>query len=329
MHSIKLDWYRASMPFANKDDALALVERYGDRLRDETKGWWNYETKVVGATKSSLHYSRGVLGGRARPECCLDLNGTFMGGLDADGQLGLLRELGVLGPSESRLDVAFDDYDWVVTPAEVDAAYDAGCVVGFRNADPRGKKKRPGQDTGKSVAFGAQGSQGSGKYLLVYDKNEESKGAINACRWEFRFFGERAEQAGVYLRLATSAGDLLSRLGSLIVGGIDFRNRELDPDNINRCPRLPWWQKLCGKLGQPHRVVVRKEDRTLEEMRDYAANTWPRRLALMYAWYEKHHPGYGFQMWMDQLRFAGDQVLTDVERRLVEASSAPDLDLPF
>jgi hypothetical protein len=87
----------------------------------------------------------------------------------------------------------------------------------------------------------------------MYDKAIESEGKINAYRIETKFGGKVAHDVLLgWLMIdpdelgASWEDESAKYLAQSVVGSIDFRDRQLKPDekNLKRIPRLGWWQEF-------------------------------------------------------------------------------------
>jgi len=106
------------------------------------------------------------------------------------------------------------------------------------------------ENGGITAQFGNKGKQGCGLQFVVYDKNAESDGEINAIRYEARFWKERAAEAFRHLVCPDLDGDacvddarLPGRIGELIGGAMDFYT-----DTASGRKRAWWWEQIRGRL---------------------------------------------------------------------------------
>jgi len=97
------------------------------------------------------------------------------------------------------------------------------------------------------------GSRESPRSTTMYDKAIESEGKINAYRIETKFGGKVAHDVLLgWLMIdpdelgASWEDESAKYLAQSVVGSIDFRDRQLKPDekNLKRIPRLGWWQEF-------------------------------------------------------------------------------------
>jgi hypothetical protein len=186
-----------------------------------------------------------------------------------ENQLWTLRYFALHAASITRLDIAAD-LEWDdTTMTNLDEAIDATNILGARSW----KKEESGTfggDSGWTRYFGAAGAD---KRLCVYDKRAESKGVIDAIRWELRLLDDRARYAARYLyqECGNNAGMLASQLAGMVAGCIDFRKRE-GAKKITRCDRLAWWQDIVDSLGKPCQPIIQRAVASI-----HRAISWVRR----------------------------------------------------
>ncbi len=147
----------------------------------------------------------------------------------------------------SRIDVALDDMSRFVEMHHVKEAARKG---DYFDARWRGiiESGERGGDVGMTVYFG---SPSSDKRLRVYDKTVESKGVRDCIRWELELRRKKADVFGAawlkkYSESVSTANDYMT---DVVVGAVDFRCRlEGSDKNRERCPALPWWVEMKGRL---------------------------------------------------------------------------------
>lgn len=163
----------------------------------------------------------------------------------------------------TRLDLAYDDFARRVSMDTIREAAEAGNVSRFRvHSDQRERKRGKGL-TGDSLTFGKKGKDGSGLQVCIYDKALESKGTINAIRYEARYFKEKADILFECLASSMELEGCERKMRNYVGGSIDFVERG-NHRHKDRMPRLSWWQQIVDDLGEA-RVIVRKVIPPLEE----------------------------------------------------------------
>jgi len=163
------------------------------------------------------------------------------------------------GGKPTRCDTVMDDYQRVVSPAQVlealqglDAVTHAQQVFTVQGTTVGSKEL-----TGATVYLGAPGSR---QRLRVYDKGLESDGEIDAVRWELQSRKEAAETMAVALAYQDWGQVMASRL----VGFVDFRDAGSYAD-VERRERLPWFQGLVGLIRKAS-AYLPKVPRTVEQV---------------------------------------------------------------
>jgi hypothetical protein len=178
-------------------------------------------------------------------EVHIQLSGNSLELAGTAGQLSMLRAFTRLMASYSRIDFAIDDYAKRITPGEVFQEYKAGYVVShFREVLPmQPEDMKTGQLRGDSVRFGSRQSK---QHLLVYNKFLESKGEIDAIRWEGRMRDEAAAMFAAQV-LAVHPDDE-SGISAVFLGRlrqmVEFR--EKDGDRADRRSLRPWWAEFVA-----------------------------------------------------------------------------------
>ena len=273
--TVKLDWLNVTFPATKRDAVVSLVGEYLGEPEHHAWGRHTYREHLAWPTSAALFWSDG------RAEALLSLNADSIDCIPLDRQLKLLGQLEDLGAKGTKIDVALDDYERRVSIDQIEAAYMAGQVVGFRlgqRQNPRRWESRELQSVGDSFDLGRRGTNGSGKALKVYDKLLESRGTLDCIRWELRLSGERAETAFECLASSLSLASFVRKLTQYVGGCVDFK---ADPDetHLDRRERLPWWQKLLDVIDSA-RLVVHRTIPPLQKSLNYLRETWAKKLAL-------------------------------------------------
>jgi hypothetical protein len=157
----------------------------------------------------------------------------------------LLSALVDLCIAPTRLDLKIDDHAWIATFEDIESVLDKRDYTPFRSHRLE-KPVTSGKPTGRGVYFGKTGKSGSGRQLVIYDKNLESEGRINALRWELRLFKDQAFDHFYSVMECIAFEDaFIERIFQLVAGSIDFRIRKASGKLSDR---LPWFDKFlsCG-----------------------------------------------------------------------------------
>lgn len=203
-------------------------------------------------TVASLHY------GESLGHATLDIRGGGCDSLLAQQLLNLCRALKAAVPQMTglRIDCAFDDYNRIASMDEIQRARAALDFKGFKKS----LSIRPdnmGTLEGDSVTFGTRTCK-SGKYMRIYDKFLETGGDNNfdCIRYESELSEEKAALAFEEICACQSVEEYAQVLGSWVEGVIDFVKREGYERNIQRAPRLEWWEKITALLAAKVRESV-------------------------------------------------------------------------
>lgn len=191
----------------------------------------------------------GVVGDRC--ESHLDICGSALSGLSHLQILRLLKSLQSIGFSCSRIDVKLDDFSKIVTPALAYEAWKNGNVSGFQ-VHKWTTSGRFGEECGETLSLGRRGSNGSGKYLRIYNKTVQSCGLIDATRIELEMSDIWAKDAFKNLcSIDENSLEMIPQmLAGYISGAVDFIDKSVDPDHASRCPRLSWWDAIIGEFAK-------------------------------------------------------------------------------
>jgi DNA relaxase NicK len=139
----------------------------------------------------------------------------------------------------TRCDIAGDDYSRRKSPAQV-WAYVMKGDVSTRTRAGRIIHDRRG---GSTCYIGAPGSR---VMLRVYDKFIESKGAINAVRWELELHGEAAQFAVRDIYRGKSWGHVWA---STLRRLVEFKVRR-EGGTVTRLPVMAWFADLVGDVAK-------------------------------------------------------------------------------
>jgi hypothetical protein len=275
--TIKLDALRVTVPTSKLDELEAVVTRYlGDICQDrEQGGLYTYKLGKIWPTGAVLVWTEG------RAECCLQFMGRDINVIPLEQLRPLIIDLAKLGAKGRRIDVALDDYTrTVLTVEQFIEAGRARNVTGCRRWEP---KELLDLVTGEYLAhgcnFGVRGKDGSGRYVRVYDKLLESRGAIDAVRFELETAGDVAEL--LFAELADCDDDEVfkRKLRRVLAGAVDFRDRGQER-NVDRMPRLSWWAAVVDALAEPLRMVAHHVTPALQSTLEYLRRSYSKTLAI-------------------------------------------------
>jgi hypothetical protein len=162
------------------------------------------------------------------------LPGEWCGAVEEAGMRGLLVWVDGTG-KVSRCDLAGDDWLRRATPRDVKNAVERGEVVTHT------RSHRWVENLYSKIGTLYFGAPTSRQMVRVYDKTEESGGAIDAVRWEIQARDEAAQSLVRELALGNWGEVWASRL----VQVVDFRDRTANA-LVDRCPRQEWFEAIVG-----------------------------------------------------------------------------------
>lgn len=163
----------------------------------------------------------------------------------------------------SRIDLAFDDYEKIIRPEEVNEYANQGSYSGFRKHKFIGGSKRSGVATDEGIYFGSRGKNGGGKFLRCYAKDIESEGETDSIRWEVEFSKEKANEVYFNLAMSESVEDLATKIALFIGGSIEFCER-YESGKIDPSGKLAFWEQILHYLG----AAVLRSPQKLTEIKD-------------------------------------------------------------
>ncbi len=204
----------------------------------------------------------------------VSFTGTVLGRLTVCQIRELGRRLIEFGFKATRFDPAIDDYSKRVTFEQVRDAIEAANYARFRKAEIT---KNYGDARGGWTIY--CGSRGSDRFLRIYNKFAESKGQIDAIRWEAQF---RDKLADCYFREWIAAPDEVSAqlLASFVIGTVEFVDRGQEK-NVNRMPELDWWREFKDAVGASIRYSVEQLKTNLKQAKDWVNHQVAKTLAIV------------------------------------------------
>ena len=253
--TVKIDWLSVVFPEEKREAVREEVSRYLGSCEFKPRGIHGYQKCWVWE-----HFGAVLTWSDGRHDALLSMNGRSVDQVHVSQQLHFLKALEEIGVRCSRLDIALDDHKRRIEPDDVEREFEAGHVVGYRLGTPHRPKRRVKGQTlveGASFELGRRGADGSGKFLVVYDKTLESDGEIDAIRWELRFSKEAADTAFLVLSSSRDLPSLSCKLTRYVGGAVDFRSSP-HLTNLSRRPRLAWWEYFVGILGAAELKVPRQ-----------------------------------------------------------------------
>lgn len=188
----------------------------------------------------------------SRDQLVLTLTGDPMQAVQRHGNLDLLIEgLESMDARTRRLDIAGDFPRRFLPMSEVVDAAHAGDFTHFKRVLFYSERLKVGTQMlskGRSVRFGVPGWGGSGESVCFYDRYLATDGQHDATRMELRlsryvpdeFFEE-------YWDRQRNGFSLKQLMAERLAACIDFKRRGVHR-NVDRMPRLPWFDKCRAML---------------------------------------------------------------------------------
>lgn len=153
----------------------------------------------------------------------------------------------------TRFDWAIDDFEHLLCMDELSSACERGDYSGAQSHRYFQRQKRGGYEIGRTIYLG---SSQSDKQVRIYDKNVESKGAVNSIRYEVQWRDGLA-QAAFEEFFSTSGCEEGERcLSSLAVGAVSFYRRR-NPV-LHRSTPLETWTEFVGRVGSASKLSARR-----------------------------------------------------------------------
>lgn len=199
--------------------------------------------------------------------------GSYLELLDLKAQLKILKFCNQF--KITRIDIAFNDFEKVLTPHKLHLWAMEGKMRGFRtHSSPREDFRQIGFENLSQGATKTFGSRASQKYLRVYDALPVHN--LDATRWELELRDDRARTSTNLILEA--AGDVESEIRGQIVGCINF----VEPLNSrsDRCEIVEEWKSFIDYVGSAIKVKIAREKTTLDQSIDWLFKQVAKTLAI-------------------------------------------------
>ena len=253
MHHSSIDWLQVVVPIRALVEARQLIHQYEVMGSDSAPIYDDVPIFSGRSFKSSARGQKGFVAGINLPEegrageMWMSLPGKVCSALDM-GMFGeFMLEIRNRGGHCTRMDVNVDDFDKFITPLQVYDHAKSGAIPRFRSHHyMTGEMSH--RATGDTYYAGTPGSP---KLVRVYDKSLESKGRINAIRWEVEYRAKLADEAfnRVCDVVEADQTDLMPQLlGGMVVGSIDFRV-VASAERVADRAEMGWWTRFKKKIG--------------------------------------------------------------------------------
>lgn len=268
-----LDHLRMTGPGLVLDELVAWACRRWGAAFDDQKGFTFYTNAMTwpgGAKVLYGHKSGGVM---------VQLDGAVLSSESPDERVVMLRELRALGLKATRVDAAIDRTGEGITLIE-DAieACKRGELCGARSFEPvHGYGTRGLYNHGLKI--GKRGSDGSGRYVRIYDKGLEQRyqaeklgeevtaddvrlryKAGQLVRFEVEFSDDCAEQFVEAVLVADGVRvTWQQQVQAMVLGAVDFREGQHNT-TLARRSQASWWAAVVASVST---VCVRAFRRAL------------------------------------------------------------------
>lgn len=167
----------------------------------------------------------------------------------------------------TRVDIALDDFSKTLTREQLQAAISSHSYTHYRTVSEF--TTYYDEQVNWSFRFGSPKSE---QFVVIYDKEKESKGRINSVRFEARFRAGRASDllSTIAEVFAYNVEAALPALRDICLGALDFVDRDKGDKNLERCPRCDWWQAFLDKVSAtPLRLPKPQQTRSLAKTRQW------------------------------------------------------------
>jgi DNA relaxase NicK len=273
------DWLTVTGCVQRLEFVEYLIDKYfgtridwsGGKSGIKGKGW-----QVIASASNGVRVCYNFLDGGLGYEVLLEIPGKPITEITGDEAWGLCRELSGLGMRATRFDWAIDDYARCLTLEDIHSSYRAGSFARVRSM----KVWEECHAGSVPVLLGFTcGSRQSDKYIRIYDKLIESKGAVDCIRYEVEFKGAYAAKVFDEFSNAPTVTVAFDLAAKYAVGCIDFIDRV--DKNVDRCPIAPWWTSFVEAVGGRKRMSVPRIKQTVSRIIKWHERQVSRGLALL------------------------------------------------
>lgn len=247
-----IHWLRATFPVKELVPLRQFVQHFFGQLSGTFTGWWHYENREqygeLGVNLLfNIHRVDASIG------VCLDVNGRALDSLTENQLQNLCDFVYHHGGRASRIDLFFDDVNFLILPSEINHQIDTGKIrmAGFRLKDPRQVKNcSNGELRSDAIYFGKRGENGSGKYYRIYDKRLDPDNPKECIRWEIELTDKHS--AWTLCQLGTQPLKYWPKILKGILGSsIDFFVNDVETEtHLDRLERAEFWKTLLDLLDE-------------------------------------------------------------------------------
>jgi Replication initiation factor len=248
------DWLTVTGYVTRLDMVECLIDKYfatrvdwsGGKAGIKGKGW-----QQIAAAPNGVRLCYNFLDGSLGYEVLLEIPGKPITEVTGDEAWELCRELYQLGMRATRFDWAIDDYARGLSLSDIYSSYREGAFARVRKMQVWEECKAGSMPVLTGFTCGSRQSE---KYIRIYDKLIESKGAIDCVRFEVEFKGAKAEALFAEFSAAPTVEAAFDLAAKYAVGSIDFIDRT--DKNLDRCPVAAWWSSFVEAVGGRKRMSI-------------------------------------------------------------------------
>lgn len=256
--SFLIDWLRFSLPASQLDTVVDLLTDVIGQSPERKGGLFFHVHRYDWSNVVRVCFTESA------DSCIVDVSGSGLAlieqGMSAED---FARWCMSLGGRATRLDLAVDFKGGEEPRWLIDRLYrscSSGELVGARRYHLDRRESVTDGVVGDCVCIGTRGSDGSGRYVRVYDKGLETKSSDRGTwvRFEAEYSGDVAAQTAIEVFGPDDLphADWVTRSLSHVFGAFDLRavtgRRE-----IKLRPRVSWWAALIESTT-PVRVVAKR-----------------------------------------------------------------------
>lgn len=235
----------------------------------------------------------------------------------------LLKWLSIMAPEyeidATRVDIALDDHEKLVKLGKIEDARKGGNFFNCSYTE-RVTSSMRGESEGVTLYFGARSSD---KRLRIYDKTLESKGIIKGNRWEAQYRRKAATEAFEYWldSYRRSPKTVSTALARLVLGIIDFRKRDDDDTDRNRCQPLEWFSSLIVAVNAaPFRIVIKPKEKSMQRSINWVNRSVASTLAMI-----KISLSDEFMPYIERMVTEGAAKLNNIRREIAYTTTQQEL----
>lgn len=247
-----IDWFRCTASRDQIDKACALLDKHFGAISQAAKGRFFLS---CGRSWGSAGVFYDADGENAAGHCCVEVAGSMLDLLGSAYRLDLVRDFLQAGFKVTRIDIALDfTGEKISLVRDVASACEAGHLCRLLRHSYTAECER-GEVVQEIIRLGSRGSNGSGRYVRIYDKGLET-GTRERGEWvraEAELTDDVGHQSAMALVDSITPGPFMA---SLVLGAFELREGSGDV-RANRRPLVAWWSALLSSCGSTRFVAMR------------------------------------------------------------------------